>query len=125
MKTLSPFQKSHLEVNSKTGGIPILVFDEVDTGVGGKTAEALGEKLKQLARDHQVICITHLPQIAVFGDRHIRIEKKIKGERTAVEVNVLKGKEREEEIARMLSGKLTDTSLKHARELIEGAVEKG
>lgn len=109
---------------SKTGGIPILVFDEIDTGVGGKTAEALGEKLKQLARDHQVICITHLPQIAVFGDRHVRIEKKVKGERTTVEVKVLKGKEREEEIARMLSGKLTEASLKHARELIEGTAEK-
>jgi len=109
---------------SQTGGTPILVFDEIDTGVGGKTAEALGEKLKQLAHDHQVICITHLPQIAVFGDRHMKIEKMIKDERTTVQIRNLTGREREEEIARMLSGKITEASIKHARELIDGAVQK-
>ncbi len=102
--------------------IAVLIFDEVDAGIGGKTAENVGKKLKMLSTKHQVLCTTHLPQIASKGDSHLKIEKRQKNERAYVEVRELKGRERLDEIARMLSGKITDVSLKHAKELIESAV---
>ena len=89
-----------------------LVFDEIDIGIGGRAAEAVGRKLKALSRGQQVICITHLPQIAAFGDQHFLIEKTVKQGRTQTEVRLMERAGRVEEIARMLSGeKLTDTSL--------------
>jgi len=100
-------------------GTPVLIFDEVDAGIGGKTAESVGKKLKAIAYKHQVLCTTHLPQIASMGDLHLKIEKRQKDGRVSVEVRELSGKERLQEIARMLSGKITDVSLKHAQELIE------
>jgi DNA repair protein RecN (Recombination protein N) len=97
-----------------------LVFDEIDTGIGGRAAEAVGKKLKELARAHQIICVTHLPQIATFADHHYVILKKEAGGRTRTTVSEISGDERTEEIARMLSGaKLTDTSLKHAEQMIK------
>ena len=97
-----------------------LVFDEIDIGIGGRAAEAVGRKLKALSKGQQVICITHLPQIAAFGDQHFLIEKTVKQGRTQTEVRLMKRDDRVEEIARMLSGeKLTDTSLKHAEQLLE------
>ncbi len=97
-----------------------LVFDEIDTGIGGRAAEAVGRKLKELSRAHQVICVTHLPQIATFADHHYLIEKKQAAGRTKTTVRLITGDERTEEIARMLSGaKLTDTSLKHAEQMIK------
>lgn len=102
--------------------IPVLIFDEVDAGVGGKTAESVGKKLKAISSKHQVLCTTHLPQIASLGDYHLKTEKGQKGERVYVEVKELSGKERLHEIARMLSGKITELSLKHAKELIESNV---
>ncbi|MBI2678843.1 MAG: DNA repair protein RecN [Candidatus Koribacter versatilis] len=97
-----------------------LVFDEIDTGIGGRAAEAVGKKLKSLARSEQVLCITHLPQIASFADQHYAIEKKEAQGRTRTSVRRLDAKERTEEIARMLSGaKLTDTSLKHAEQMLK------
>jgi DNA repair protein RecN (Recombination protein N) len=97
-----------------------LVFDEIDIGIGGRAAEAVGKKLKALSRGQQVICITHLPQIAAFGDQHFLIEKTVKAGRTQTEVRLMETGERVEEIARMLSGeKLTDTSLRHAEQLME------
>ncbi|HEX3105794.1 MAG TPA: DNA repair protein RecN [Terriglobales bacterium] len=97
-----------------------LVFDEIDTGIGGRAAEAVGKKLKELARAHQIICVTHLPQIATFADHHYLISKKEMSGRTRTSVSEIKGEERTEEIARMLSGaKLTDTSLKHAEQMIK------
>jgi DNA repair protein RecN (Recombination protein N) len=97
-----------------------LVFDEIDTGIGGRAAEAVGKKLKELARVHQIICVTHLPQIATFADHHYLISKKEVSGRTRTSVSEIKGDERTEEIARMLSGaKLTDTSLKHAEQMIK------
>jgi len=98
--------------------IPILIFDEVDAGIGGKTAESVGMKLKTISNKHQVLCTTHLPQIAYLGDFHIKIEKRQKDGRVCVEVTELSGKERQNEIARMLSGRITEVSLKHARELL-------
>jgi DNA repair protein RecN (Recombination protein N) len=97
-----------------------LVFDEIDTGIGGRAAEAVGKKLKELARAHQIICVTHLPQIATFADHHYLILKKEVSGRTRTTVGEISGEERTEEIARMLSGaKLTDTSLKHAEQMIK------
>jgi DNA repair protein RecN (Recombination protein N) len=102
--------------------IPVLIFDEVDAGVGGKTGESVGKKLKAIADKHQVLCTTHLPQIASMGDFHLKTEKRQRNERVSVEVKELSGRERLQEIARMLSGKITDVSLKHAKELIESNV---
>ncbi len=97
-----------------------LVFDEIDTGIGGRAAEAVGKKLKTLARAHQVLCVTHLPQIATFGDQHYVIEKKESGGRTRTGIRAVTGEERTEEVARMLSGaKLTETSRKHAEQMIK------
>lgn len=97
-----------------------LVFDEIDSGIGGRAAEAVGKKLKSLARAHQVLCVTHLPQIASFADHHYLIEKKTVAGRTRTSVRLLDSAERTEEIARMLSGaKLTETSRQHAEQLLK------
>jgi DNA repair protein RecN (Recombination protein N) len=106
---------------SKSGtGQRTLVFDEIDAGIGGRAAEAVGKKLKQLAATKQVLCITHLPQIASFADQHFLIEKKESGGRTRTSVRPLDSEERTKELARMISGaKLTDTSLKHAEEMLK------
>ncbi|PYX83161.1 MAG: DNA repair protein RecN [Acidobacteria bacterium] len=96
-----------------------LVFDEIDTGIGGRAAEAVGKKLKALSRANQVLCVTHLPQIATFADHHYLIEKKEFGSRTRTSVRLIIGEERTEEIARMLSGaKLTEASRKHAEQML-------
>ncbi len=96
-----------------------LVFDEIDTGIGGRAAEAVGKKLRALARAHQVVCITHLPQIAAFADHHYLIEKREAGGRSRTSVRRLQDDERQEEIARMLSGaRLTETSRKHAEAML-------
>jgi DNA repair protein RecN (Recombination protein N) len=97
-----------------------LVFDEIDIGIGGRAAEAVGRKLKTLSRGQQVLCITHLPQIAAFADQHFLIEKTEKRGRTQTEIRRMDETERAREIARMLSGeKLTETSLRHAEHLLE------
>jgi DNA repair protein RecN (Recombination protein N) len=97
-----------------------LVFDEIDIGIGGRAAEAVGKKLKTLSRGQQVLCITHLPQIAAFADQHFLIEKTEKRGRTQTEIRRMDLDERIREVARMLSGeKLTETSLKHAEHLLE------
>jgi DNA repair protein RecN (Recombination protein N) len=97
-----------------------LIFDEIDTGIGGRAAEAVGKKLKALSRANQVLCVTHLPQIATFADHHYLIEKKSSGDRTRAAVRLITGEERTEEVARMLSGaKLTETSRKHAEQMLK------
>jgi DNA repair protein RecN (Recombination protein N) len=104
----------------KWGTQRTLVFDEIDTGIGGRAAESVGKKLKSLARSNQVLCVTHLPQIATFGDHHYVIEKKESGGRTRTAIRRVIGEERTEEVARMLSGaKLTETSRKHAEQMIK------
>jgi DNA repair protein RecN (Recombination protein N) len=96
-----------------------LVFDEIDIGIGGRAAEAVGQKLKLLARNQQVLCVTHQPQIAAFADQHFAIEKTEKGGRTRTAVRLLEGEARREEVARMISGaKITDASLVHAEQMI-------
>ena len=98
----------------------VLVFDEIDTGIGGRAAEAVGKKLKELSKANQVLCVTHLAQIATFADHHYVIEKRVSGQRTKTSVLLIEGEERTEEVARMLSGaKLTETSRKHAEQMLK------
>jgi DNA repair protein RecN (Recombination protein N) len=103
-----------------SGAQRTLVFDEIDTGIGGRAAEAVGKKLKSLSRSNQVLCVTHLPQIATFADHHYLIEKKATAGRIRTSVHPITGEERTEEVARMLSGaKLTETSRKHAEQMLK------
>jgi DNA repair protein RecN (Recombination protein N) len=103
-----------------SGAQRTLIFDEIDSGIGGRAAEAVGKKLKALSRSNQVLCVTHLPQIATFAEHHYLIEKKQAAGRTRTSVRLIDGDERTEEIARMLSGaKLTETSLKHAEQMLK------
>ncbi len=100
-------------------GLKTLIFDEIDAGIGGKTAEFIAQKLRDLGRRHQVLCITHLPQIASFAAHHFRIEKHVEKDRTFTTVSKLGFDQRVEEIARLISGThLTPTSLQHAREML-------
>jgi DNA repair protein RecN (Recombination protein N) len=112
--------------HAKRRGVPLprtLVFDEIDIGIGGRAAEAVGQKLKTLSRAQQVICITHLPQIAAFANQHFLIEKQEKQGRTQTSVRLMEPGERTAEIARMLSGaNLTDTSLRHAEQMLKQSV---
>ena len=102
--------------------VPMYAFDEVDTGVGGGMAEIIGRKLKSIARHRQVLCITHLPHIAVFADQHFKVEKSVRGERTLSTVRRLTEREQGEEIARMLGGlKISAKTRAAARELLREA----
>lgn len=107
-------------VLARIDNIPTMIFDEVDAGIGGRTADVVGSKLKELARFRQVICITHLPQIARFADQHFRVEKRVESNQTIITAKPLAPKERVEEIARMHGGEATEITLAHARELLEG-----
>ena len=100
--------------------IPTMIFDEIDAGIGGRTADIVGQKLKELSRFRQVFCITHLPQIARFADQHFRVEKEVEGDHTTITAKLLTPEERVEEMARMHGGEATVTTLAHARELLEG-----
>lgn len=110
------------ENSSKTSKNPTprtLVFDEIDIGIGGRAAEAVGQKLKSLSRGQQVLCVTHLPQIAAFADQHLAVEKRESDGRTKTQIRVLDDRARTHEVARMVSGaKVTDTSLQHAAQMI-------
>ena len=102
--------------------VPTLIFDEVDTGIGGATSSLVGRKLKAVAARQQVLCITHLPQVAVFADQHYLVSKSFAGGRTATSLQLLSGERRIEEIARMLGGvTMTAKSREHAAEMIESA----
>ncbi|HSL85262.1 MAG TPA: DNA repair protein RecN, partial [Thermoanaerobaculia bacterium] len=104
----------------ETEAAPTLIFDEVDAGVGGAQAAALGEKLRRLAASGQILAVSHLPQVASHGHRHFRVAKAVEGGRTATTVEELAGEARVEEVARMLAGReVTELSLSHARELLE------
>lgn len=104
------------------GRAGLYVFDEVDAGVGGAVAEVIGRKLADVARHHQVICITHLAQIAVYADRHYRVSKAVEGERTKSRIDLLDEKERLEEIARMVGGlTITSSHRKAAKEMLQVA----
>jgi DNA repair protein RecN (Recombination protein N) len=99
------------------------VFDEVDAGIGGATGELVGRMIREVARDRQVLCITHLPQIAAYGEAHYTVEKSVKEGRTQSSLTRLEGADtRSKEVARMLSGHITTASLEHANELIARGV---
>jgi DNA repair protein RecN (Recombination protein N) len=99
-----------------------LIFDEVDAGVGGAVAEVVGKKLKDLSLYHQVLCVTHLPQIASFADVHHRVTKTARQNRTLTLTRELNAEEKVDEIARMLGGiKITEKTRAHASEMIQNA----
>ncbi|PKN85037.1 MAG: DNA repair protein RecN [Deltaproteobacteria bacterium HGW-Deltaproteobacteria-1] len=109
-------------VLSQTGSVATVVFDEVDSGIGGATAEIVGRKLQDISAHHQVICITHLPQIASFGGRHLRVTKRVVSGRTSAMVEEIDEQQKIEEIGRMLGGvDVTETAKDHARELLAAA----
>jgi DNA repair protein RecN (Recombination protein N) len=106
--------------------VPTLVFDEVDAGIGGRIAEVVGQKLRQAARARQVLCVTHLAQIAAYADQHLEVRKTVSGKRTRTTVAALREEARVGELARMLGGeRITETALKHARELQRSARTAG
>ncbi len=107
-------------VLAKQDQIPVLVFDEIDANIGGEIGGAVGRKLAQVAECHQLICITHLPQVAACGTTHLAVSKKVEDGRTYTEVRLLDSESRPEEIARMLGGKdSTNVTLQHAQEMLE------
>jgi DNA repair protein RecN (Recombination protein N) len=107
---------------ARSGGAPVLVFDEVDAGVGGQTARAVGERLRKLGKARQVLCITHLPQIAALAGWHFRIEKSATGELALATVEALEGEAVVEELVRMLGADDSDKGArKHAQELLAAA----
>lgn len=109
-------------VLSGAGAVATYVFDEVDAGVGGAVAASIGQRLANAAQHSQVVCVTHLPQIAAFASAHFRVEKQVENERTTTNVVRLSENERIDELARMLGGaRITDSARKHARQLIEEA----
>ncbi len=102
--------------------IPTLLFDEVDTGIGGSVADSVGTKLNEISMSHQVLCITHLPQIACFGDHHFNVTKSLADNRTITKVELLGEQSRIDEISRMLGGKnITDKTIAHAAEMLKTA----
>jgi DNA repair protein RecN (Recombination protein N) len=112
-------------VLSEADRIPTIIFDEVDTGIGGRIAEAVGTLLAKTSKKHQIICITHLPQISVFADNHILVTKEIKGKQTFAQVTRIDGATRKLEIARMLGGKeITEKTMEHAAEFLRKGQEK-
>jgi DNA repair protein RecN (Recombination protein N) len=112
-------EESAAKPKTKTPTPRTLVFDEIDIGIGGRAADAVGQKLKSLSRGQQVLCVTHLPQIASFADQHFLIDKRESGGRTKMQVRLLDDSARTQEVARMLSGAtVTETSLKHAAQMI-------
>ncbi|ANJ00350.1 DNA repair protein RecN [Polynucleobacter wuianus] len=107
-------------ITSKASFTPTLIFDEVDAGIGGAVAETVGKLLHQLGQSHQILCVTHLPQVAAQGNHHLKVSKSQSGEKTVSQVQPLGRTERVEEVARMLGGAtITDTTRRHARELLE------
>jgi DNA repair protein RecN (Recombination protein N) len=108
---------------SRRDPVATYVFDEVDAGIGGAVAEAMGRVLAEVSRGRQVVCVTHLPQVAAFADRHHRVEKRVAGGRTHTAVTLLEREDdRRREVARMIAGAtITDSALEHAAALIGGA----
>ena len=106
-------------VLSNVDSVPVLIFDEIDTGISGIAAKSVGEKLKSISKSHQVLCVTHLASIAAKGNYNYYIHKEVKKEKTATSVELLNEEETIKEIARIASGDITEISLKHAKELRE------
>ena len=116
--------RSMLALKALTAGVgevPTIIFDEVDAGIGGAVAEAVGKRLHDLGRSRQALCITHLPQIAALAEHHFAVEKRVIDGRTTAIARALHGSERVEEIARMLGGPSSPESQRYARRLIASA----
>ena len=112
-------EEASSKTRKKTPTPRTLVFDEIDIGIGGRAAEAVGQKLKALSRGQQILCVTHLPQIAAFADQHFLIDKREADGRTKTQIRLLDQRSSTHEVARMLSGaKVTETSLQHAAQMI-------
>ncbi len=122
---LSRMSLSIQVIASDGSAIPTMVFDEIDSGVGGGVAEMVGRRLQELAADRQVLCVTHLAQVASLADQHFRISKVTDGKSTRTRLQVLGKDERIEELARMLGGvEITQKTLEHAAEMLNGAPQK-
>lgn len=122
---LSRFMLAVKQILARADGIPVLVFDEVDSGIGGRVAATVGEKLKALAAERQVFCITHLPQIAQLADNHLRVTKVIERGRARTAVEALGADERVEELARMTAGaEVTEAARRHAQEMVGSTSKK-
>jgi DNA repair protein RecN (Recombination protein N) len=102
--------------------IPTLIFDEIDQGIGGRVGAIVGQKLWRLARQHQVLCITHLPQLAAYGEQHFQVEKELQAGRTTTQVRLLQGEARLLELAQMMGG-VGEGTLRSARELVQAAAK--
>jgi DNA repair protein RecN (Recombination protein N) len=119
---LSRMMLAMKRILAKVGGRQVLIFDEVDSGIGGAMAEVVGKKLRELSQHHQVICVTHLPQIACFADQHHSVRKEARAGRTITLVDRLDKETIVDEIARMLGGvKMTEKTRAHAKEMLENA----
>jgi DNA repair protein RecN (Recombination protein N) len=105
-------------VLARADQIPTLIFDEIDQGIGGRVGAVVGKKLWSLAQDHQVLCITHLPQLAAYGDQHFRVQKEIHDGRTSTQVIPLDGEPRLVELAQMM-GEVSEGTLRSAREILQ------
>ncbi len=106
-------------VTAKTSNTPTMVFDEVDVGIGGATGDIVGKLLRSLGENGQVLCVTHLAQVASKGHQHLQVEKSSSKTETHTQLIELNGEEKIEEIARMISGQLTEQSKAHAKEMLE------
>jgi DNA repair protein RecN (Recombination protein N) len=117
---LAPEAVASAKSNSKRPPPRTLVFDEIDTGVGGRVADALGRRLKRLSEAHQLLCVTHLPQIAGFADAHYFVNKTDRNNSTFATIQELNEQQRIEELARMLSGeKITPAAMQNARQILQ------
>ncbi|NJM13524.1 MAG: DNA repair protein RecN, partial [Synechococcaceae cyanobacterium SM1_2_3] len=111
-------------ITAHAAHIPTLIFDEVDTGIGGGVAEVVGQQLRSLGRDRQVLCVTHLPQVAAQAHQHFKVEKRTDGATTHTQVALLHAEARVREVARMLGGvELTANTLAHAQEMVDKAAQ--
>ncbi len=116
---LSRVMLALIQVLSGNASVPTLVFDEIDAGISGRAAQAVAERIAHIGRRHQVLCVTHLPQMACYATHHLLIDKRIDGERTFTTVRLLSEEERVDEIAKMISGEIiTETTRSHAREML-------
>ena len=106
-------------VLAEADAVPSLVFDEIDAGIGGLTAQAVGKKLRALSRHHQILCVSHLPQIASCASAHFQVSKRVSKSRTFAVIVRLDSTERLHELARLLGSAVTPTSVQHAQELLD------
>ena len=119
---ISRIMLSLKSILAEVDAIPTLIFDEIDVGISGRIAEAVGRKMKQLSTTHQIISITHLPQIAKMADRHLSVFKEVREGRSTTRAVCLTEEERVEELARLLEGEMiSQTALRHAKEMLQEA----